>query len=103
GYTIRAPVAVLFPYTTLFRSHSCRQPFDHNKDRRNPDFCSSVRVASLAIKRFQENLPIGCGRFSSYCSDLYGELRPFPFNLKILDRKSTRLNSSHVAISYAVL
>src|SRR5207253_3542610 len=58
----RPPRSTLFPYTTLFRSHSGQEV------RRRP------RAGGLRR----------CGA---------GQRR---------DRKSTRLNSSHVAISYAV-
>src|SRR5207249_10045111 len=34
--------------------------------------------------------------------DLYYRLREVPIHVPSLDRKSTRLNSSHVSISYAV-
>src|SRR5437870_6314986 len=56
----RPPRSTLFPYTTLFRSHS--------------------------------------GQFCETCSSSFS-LEPAPL---AGDRKSTRLNSSHVAISYAV-
>src|SRR5690625_2614890 len=35
-------------------------------------------------------------------SEKIGDISRLPYSLKVLDRKSTRLNSSHVAISYAV-
>src|SRR5437868_9931616 len=59
----RPPRSTLFPYTTLFRSPSGRQP---------------GHVAGDQLCRVHQ----------------LGVLRP--------DRKSTRLNSSHVSISYAV-
>src|SRR5207253_8673432 len=78
----RPPSSTLFPYTTLFRSvrksflaqPSHRWQFDH---RRN---CQGIP------RDFR-------GRGGSQEA---GRLRQFG------DRKSTRLNSSHVAISYAV-
>src|SRR2546430_11911111 len=68
----RPPRSTLFPYTTLFRSH-------HGGVRR-PDRCP--RRADLRLRPPQ--VPGG---------DLGGVS---------LDRKSTRLNSSHSQISYAV-
>src|SRR5436190_18269171 len=69
----RPPRSTLFPYTTLFRSYSALAlPID---DR-------SVR----------------CGKFLACRHCLLGPCR----QAKNLDRKSTRLNSSHTVISYAV-
>src|SRR3712207_8629039 len=69
----RPPRSTLFPYTTLFRSLA-------GGDRviLSPDF-PSVR---LKVKRL--------------------ELIQFAAMLEVEDRKSTRLNSSHANISYAV-
>src|SRR2546426_8233039 len=72
----RPPRSTLFPYTTLFRSY---QP-------------GGVREERLDTCRRQRKLHNQGG--VSRCQDLDG--RGF------LDRKSTRLNSSHLVISYAV-
>src|SRR5437868_11954100 len=69
------PRSTLFPYTTLFRSESTGTP--------------SAR-ASLAT---DSTLP--CLRRPSICAISSRRSRDG-------DRKSTRLNSSHVSISYAV-
>src|SRR5688572_32279870 len=69
------PRSTLFPYTTLFRS-----PRDEG------------RRGDAARRGARRDPPPGCGRFLP----LVGEQRPVP------DRKSTRLNSSHSQISYAV-
>src|SRR5439155_13752383 len=75
----RPPGSTLFPYTTLFRSSiACRYPDEH----------ADVLIETLAKLNGVERNQILLG-------DGSGEI------LK-LDRKSTRLNSSHVAISYAV-
>src|SRR3712207_8584672 len=76
----RPPRSTLFPYTTLFRSTHCKF-FD-----------------------FGNLNAVGCAR-SRYC--LYTNKAPLePVKLVSvllsLDRKSTRLNSSHANISYAV-
>src|SRR5207253_10601558 len=81
------PRSTLFPYTTLFRS-----PFASSSpgSRRVPAvFCSRAPSAS-ARPRFgaQESAPHRSVRIAFFPA--------------VLDRKSTRLNSSHVAISYAV-
>src|SRR3712207_7949537 len=71
----RPPRSTLFPYTTLFRSDSSRQPPDCGgvppvpRRRRTPATKPASPMATSARRR---------------------------------DRKSTRLNSSHANISYAV-
>src|SRR2546427_7517980 len=74
----RPPRSTLFPYTTLFRSDLQRKP---NKWIASlPQFKTAVRV-----------LDIACGMgYDSLAWAREG------------DRKSTRLNSSHSQISYAV-
>src|SRR5438034_8047439 len=76
------PRSTLFPYTTLFRSLSTRRPEAH---------------ADLALHR-QERARRGLGgrgQFHLGCERLRRDPDP-------IDRKSTRLNSSHTVISYAV-
>src|SRR5690349_23423817 len=80
----RPPSSTLFPYTTLFRSGregalACPEPF--------------VPV-DAAIIGFVEEAAVG-GKDLADVVDA-GAARPGA------DRKSTRLNSSHVEISYAV-
>src|SRR5262245_65007629 len=79
----RPPSSTLFPYTTLFRSRS---------RRRWP-------LLLRGISGFQEAgfLPTAWAlrRWS-------GPARFSPEKSCFLDRKSTRLNSSHLGISYAV-
>src|SRR5690349_23255950 len=76
----RPPSSTLFPYTTLFRS------------------CLPIQPArSRTATRWEEpgpmlRLHIGLEGLDDLKSDL----------VEALDRKSTRLNSSHVEISYAV-
>src|SRR5439155_21808557 len=76
----RPPSSTLFPYTTLFRSLDSEPPI-------------TVRQQPLNGSR---------GSHPSICNTGTG-LRIFRSGeLAARDRKSTRLNSSHVAISYAV-
>src|SRR5437868_11997498 len=67
------PISTLFPYTTLFRSGRRRPPRPARPDPRRP-----ARASGPARWR-RRRRPRASG-----------------------DRKSTRLNSSHVSISYAV-
>src|SRR5207253_9901443 len=78
----RPPRSTLFPYTTLFRSVGMPGKMLDRARHREPAF-----GAVVALLRQRENGPV---------HDIL--LR----NLPREDRKSTRLNSSHVAISYAV-
>src|SRR5439155_22406979 len=75
----RPPRSTLFPYTTLFRSCS-------HHDGRHP-VGSHGRESRRRIAGHSRRLRAG-DRRRRLCSNP--------------DRKSTRLNSSHVAISYAV-
>src|SRR5439155_17402820 len=89
------PSSTLFPYTTLFRSSCLRHFRGANLAghffpiKKHPVFCA--RCLHVGRRRFQRDV-----RFlrKSLDSRLVVEGH--------LDRKSTRLNSSHVAISYAV-
>src|SRR5262245_64273048 len=72
----RPPSSTLFPYTTLFRSPI---PFAQNP---------SIRPSSSAFAAVRP-------KFTIPPSDPEG-------GIVNLDRKSTRLNSSHLGISYAV-
>src|SRR5258707_5855414 len=78
----RPPRSTLFPYTTLFRSRIERRP-------RAPNH----RVIAV---RVPERRAVVVEHF------VLGERRDTMESIRILDRKSTRLNSSHANISYAV-
>src|SRR2546422_3181175 len=77
----RPPRSTLFPYTTLFRSQRRQQ--DHVHRRRGGDAGRRERAQSDARDRREGARGLGA--------------RP-----RDRDRKSTRLNSSHGYISYAV-
>src|SRR3712207_8503173 len=91
----RPPRSTLFPYTTLFRSgcmnlkQQCVAPRSAvPEQRQGPEiltkraFCNNARQTRRAI--------------------LGAASRARKGNAAALDRKSTRLNSSHANISYAV-
>src|SRR5205807_8102727 len=73
----RPPRSTLFPYTTLFRSKPAAA-----MDEMKYDKCGACSVLALAQAVQELRLP----HLSNFISD----------------RKSTRLNSSHLVISYAV-
>src|SRR5690242_21054757 len=80
------PVLTLLPYTTLFRS-------DRRDRRRGPDQRSHrrpYRAARRADPARDERQDLELAR---------GQLAELPG----IDRKSTRLNSSHMSISYAAI
>src|SRR3712207_7240766 len=77
----RPPRSTLFPYTTLFRS--LRGNLDEGEPWGRP---------GTYLNAFYEIRPL------PYAESAYGN----PEDGQALDRKSTRLNSSHANISYAV-
>src|SRR5690242_21461329 len=69
----RPPRSTLFPYTTLFRSH--------------------LQISTVDLIDLRAQIEIGVDQV----------IQPLVIALQeALDRKSTRLNSSHMSISYAV-
>src|SRR5690349_22206473 len=79
----RPPRSTLFPYTTLFRSRpaaGARHDRRRNRARLRGRALGASVVAGLHRARRSAGDVVDCDR----------------------DRKSTRLNSSHVEISYAV-
>src|SRR2546426_9123882 len=71
----RPPRSTLFPYTTLFRSHIVHDADAQHATHQRPDRHRVLRIPVEKVGRAVE---------------------------RIQDRKSTRLNSSHLVISYAV-
>src|SRR3712207_7559194 len=90
----RPPRSTLFPYTTLFRSHPARQLVD-------------LRQPPVLLRRAQcqplEPLVDAPVRLAAaHALELGEELEEAADLHLLVDRKSTRLNSSHANISYAV-
>src|SRR2546430_7706702 len=73
----RPPRSTLFPYTTLFRSG-----FSANLDLSSLNGANGFQISGAAARDY-----------SGYSVSSAGDVK---------DRKSTRLNSSHSQISYAV-
>src|SRR2546428_9911389 len=78
----RPPRSTLFPYTTLFRSYFALDAGPLRPD--NPGATFQLEVSTLAPRRIKRAEPART------------------FLIATQDRKSTRLNSSHDQISYAV-
>src|SRR5690625_6661901 len=85
------PSSTLFPYTTLFRSRCFHQLPEENL-LKNRNHCNTYRSP--------DNHTLHPVRFHRSFHHLPHTTAPF--RIWSIDRKSTRLNSSHVAISYAV-
>src|SRR3712207_9377859 len=99
----RPPRSTLFPYTTLFRSEGGRMAA-HSDDDLSIESRIGLPVAA-AVEPMSDCLAAG-GRDRAGPAQL-GKRRfgADPIGLiahKDQDRKSTRLNSSHANISYAV-
>src|SRR3712207_9084465 len=99
----RPPRSTLFPYTTLFRSVGMF--LRGNPGRWYPQMWPTPRWESLPYDvnfrglKFTEDAGAFLILFWNYL--LIGLLGAFAISF-YLDRKSTRLNSSHANISYAV-
>src|SRR3712207_9458346 len=78
----RPPRSTLFPYTTLFRSQLLDAAWDMAYEQRS-------NVVEVYVRYLREKLdrPFGARSLET---------------VRGIDRKSTRLNSSHANISYAV-
>src|SRR3712207_8242763 len=92
----RPPRSTLFPYTTLFRSLEARRGL-----LLVPGHTGEGRAAAelLAFLPARPGPLWACA--ARRCRDLPRDLLP-PQRAARPDRKSTRLNSSHANISYAV-
>src|SRR3712207_7539270 len=91
----RPPRSTLFPYTTLFRSQPDVLDRVHRADRHQ------------VIPREERRRPLGrreelTRRMVSVLAAQVGAVEQSVIEGQIGDRKSTRLNSSHANISYAV-
>src|SRR5699024_12634121 len=91
----RPPRSTLFPYTTLFRS----------ADTACEDLARAIRFIFQNKKELgvsTEGYSLWGGSAGARMAAWLGAYGPAGFGEGELDRKSTRLNSSHVSISYAV-
>src|SRR5438105_6488593 len=91
---LRLPTSTLFPYTTLFRSHALLQ------DAQQLRLQGIGHVPDLVE---EERAAVGELELAGTVAVRPGEGAPgVAEELALQDRKSTRLNSSHEWISYAV-
>src|SRR5690242_21607531 len=87
----RPPRSTLFPYTTLFRSRELRGTF--------LPICSGCFYLDVHLARDQ---PPACSLRDHRIGARSKTTQTLPGLHARKDRKSTRLNSSHMSISYAV-
>src|SRR3712207_7867458 len=88
----RPPRSTLFPYTTLFRSNDAIRRNDLSRSRTGGERVQTTYNARNALRIAGEEA-------EKSASDHIGTEHLL---LGLIDRKSTRLNSSHANISYAV-
>src|SRR3712207_7742458 len=90
----RPPRSTLFPYTTLFRSSTWTVPrsqlLSEDPTKTAPPLLRGLLVSLRDVTGHDKGLGIVL------------DSRPIGRMVTLLDRKSTRLNSSHANISYAV-
>src|SRR5207245_11639036 len=84
--------ATLFPYTTLFRSHGDDADFTVGEER---------SLWSDYFAREKDRLLLHCDEAKVDNRVFGNEVLEFHYN-RVRDLKSTRLNSSHGSISYAI-
>src|SRR5256885_13261982 len=95
----RPPRSTLFPYTTLFRSNDLlpveAPVFDENfASMPSADHhAGQMDPRNIALERIRIQRRLAAFRIKPHAQ---------AFNEREIDRKSTRLNSSHLVISYAV-
>src|SRR2546430_12078349 len=86
------PRSTLFPYTTLFRSVPAVHEAPGLVGNKPAAMCEADLQRRIALEHAAENQACGGDGGIERIADQIGEV----------DRKSTRLNSSHSQISYAV-
>src|SRR3712207_8674596 len=94
----RPPRSTLFPYTTLFRSD--------NGEGVSPEILPKLFERDFSTRKEKKG-GLGLHWCANSAAAMQGSLKVLSDGVgkgatAILDRKSTRLNSSHANISYAV-
>src|SRR5258708_29186416 len=90
----RPPRSTLFPYTTLFRSLA------YLEDALFEELSNSD--AKKFPLKFLEAIPVGADLSNITSEYIIWQFEDKKVGMAKIDRKSTRLNSSHQIISYAV-
>src|SRR3712207_9033997 len=99
----RPPRSTLFPYTTLFRSFEATGDYHRGLAYRLLSAGFELRlVSSVALARTREALHNGWDKNDPKDAQVILHMLRIGATQRYVDRKSTRLNSSHANISYAV-
>src|SRR5690606_42030029 len=96
----RPPTSTLFPYTTLFRSLDGDGLADLEVDLGRQG--TALRGRGLRAATLRRSDLLGLDERLQHVEGLFEAQRRWVVGVAHEDRKSTRLNSSHVKISYAV-
>src|SRR3712207_8104319 len=94
----RPPRSTLFPYTTLFRSEGATEYLEAGKAKGD---ISGIETDD-ATREIKVTLTEPNGQFPFISAMWFAGFVPSGTPFENIDRKSTRLNSSHANISYAV-
>src|SRR5205085_12704560 len=98
----RPPNSTPFPYTTLFRSHP-NDSMSLRVQRGDKAFDVTVKPVPMAVEGEKKPRPrIGIGWDTRLTISHPSPVELVHNSVTSTDRKSTRLNSSHSQISYAV-
>src|SRR3712207_9209490 len=99
----RPPRSTLFPYTTLFRSRKSELLRQHTIDA-GTDFDAIVRSSNYntIVAPTEREVADRIDAIEARVTPHLGAEGAAKFVAEYKDRKSTRLNSSHANISYAV-
>src|SRR3712207_8372849 len=92
----RPPRSTLFPYTTLFRSEITLDEYD-NIFELEVDSVNEEEIIINELKNPKLNNWEAISRYEYLTEEFIDK-----YSNLLIDRKSTRLNSSHANISYAV-
>src|SRR5256885_9335750 len=96
----RPPRSTLFPYSTLFRSATLViAKFIPGVNTMAPPLAGSMKMGPYQFLLLDL---AGAFLYVTVCGGLGCMFRKAPARSSNRDRKSTRLNSSHLVISYAV-
>src|SRR2546427_3121846 len=90
----RPPRSTLFPYTTLFRSRGLAQMVEYQ--------ISAPAWMNLNLHGVSTDIEVDGAQGAVTAETVNGEVKCRGGSGNPRDRKSTRLNSSHSQISYAV-
>src|SRR5205807_7912992 len=102
-FLLPAPCSTLFPYTTLFRSVQFANCSNNaNAESRISCVAGTYYDVPQTTSLAHASSVYSCTPGAASCSFFSNDFHLAEGCASYLDRKSTRLNSSHLVISYAV-